>query len=86
VLLRQVELALLLKTRAIIMLVQGPELGPVLGDLLGETVLRLNGAGPSGLLVLGAGRHLVGNMTQSSSYDSCKCMSTQVWSCWLHVL
>ena len=36
-LLRQVELALLLKTRASVMLAQGPELGPLLGELLGET-------------------------------------------------
>ena len=45
-LLRQVELALLLKTRASVMLAQGPELGPLLGELLCETALRvLDGAG-----------------------------------------
>ena len=55
-LLRQVELALLLKTRASVVLTQGLESGPFLGDLLRETALRRNGAGPSGLLVLEAGR------------------------------
>ena len=53
-LLRQVELALLLKTRAGVVLAQGLELGPLLGELLRETALRRNGAGPSGLLVLRA--------------------------------
>ena len=52
-LLRQVELALLLKTRASVVLTQGLEFGPVLGELLREAALRRNGAGPtSGLLVL----------------------------------
>ena len=55
VLLRQVELALLLKTRARVALAEGPVLGPFLGELLGETALRRNGPGPSGL-VLRAGR------------------------------
>ena len=63
VLLRQVELALLLKTRAGVVLAQGLELGPLLGELLRETALRLNGAGPSGLLVLRAGRRRGGNLT-----------------------
>jgi hypothetical protein len=55
VLLRQVELALLLKTRASVVLTQGLELGPLLGEVLRETALRRNGAGPtSGLLVLRA--------------------------------
>jgi hypothetical protein len=60
-----VELALLLKTRASEVLTQGLELGPVLStELLRESVLRLNGAGPtSGLLVLRAGRQRVGNLT-----------------------
>ena len=62
-LLRQVELALLLKTRAGVVLAQGLELGPLLGELLRETALRRNGAGPSGLLVLRAGRRRVGNLT-----------------------
>ena len=35
-------------------------MGPLFGDLLGETALRRSGAGPSGLLVL---RHRVGNLT-----------------------
>jgi hypothetical protein len=64
VLLRQVELALLLKTRASagVVLTQGLEFGPVLGELLREAALRRNGAGPtSGLLVLRAGRRR--NMT-----------------------
>jgi hypothetical protein len=64
VLLRQVELALLLKTRASVVVTQGLELGPVLGDLLRKAALRRNGAGPtSGLLVLRAGRRRVGNLT-----------------------
>ena len=63
-LLRQVELALLLKTRASVVLTQGLELGPVLGELLREAALRRNGAGPtSGLLVLRARRRRVGNLT-----------------------
>jgi hypothetical protein len=63
VLLRQVELALLLKTHASVVLAQGLELGPLLGELLRETALRQSGAGPSGLLVLRAGRRRVGNLT-----------------------
>jgi hypothetical protein len=64
VLWRQVELALLLKTRASVVLTQGLELGPVLGELLREAALRRNGAGPtSGLLVLRAVRRRVGNLT-----------------------
>jgi hypothetical protein len=51
VLLRQVELALLLKTRARVVLTRGLELWPLLGELLRETALRRNGPGPSGLLV-----------------------------------
>jgi hypothetical protein len=43
--LRQVELVLLLETRSSKLLMQGLELGPVLGDLLRETALRRNGAG-----------------------------------------
>jgi hypothetical protein len=35
----------------------------VLGELLGETALGLNGAGQSGLLVLRVGRQQVGNLT-----------------------
>ena len=64
VLLRQVELALLLKTRARVALAEGLVLGPFLGELLGETALRRNGPGPSGLLVLRAGRRQGGNLTQ----------------------
>jgi hypothetical protein len=64
VLLRQVELVLLLKTRACVVLTHGLELGPVLGELLHESALRRNGAGPtSGLLVLRAVRCRVGNLT-----------------------
>jgi len=64
VLLRQVELALLLRTRASVVLTQGLELGPVLGELLREAALRRNGAGPtSGLLVPRAVRRRVGNLT-----------------------
>jgi hypothetical protein len=62
VLLRQVELALLLKTRARVALAEGLVLGPFLGELLGETALRRNGPGPSGL-VLRAGRRRGGNPT-----------------------
>ncbi len=63
-LLRQVELALLLKTRASVMLTQGLELGPVLVELVREAALRRNGAGPtSGLLVLRAAKRRVGNLT-----------------------
>jgi hypothetical protein len=63
VLLRQVELALLLKARASIVLTQGLELGPVLGELLRDAALRRNGAGPtSGQLVLRAGSRRVGNL------------------------
>jgi hypothetical protein len=62
VLLRQVELALLLKTRARVALAEGLVLGPFLGELLGETALRLKGPGPSGL-VLRAGRRRGGNLT-----------------------
>jgi hypothetical protein len=56
VLLGEMELALLLKTRAGVALTQGLELGPVLAQLLRETALRRNWAGPSGQLVLRAGR------------------------------
>jgi hypothetical protein len=66
VLLRQVELALLLKTRASagVVLTQSLELGTVFGELLCEAALRRNGAGPtSGLQVLRAGRRRVGNLT-----------------------
>ena len=63
VLLRQVVLALLLRTRASVVLTLGLELGPLLGELLRETALRQNGAGPSGLLVLRAGRRRGGNLT-----------------------
>jgi hypothetical protein len=52
----EIELALLLKTRASVVLMQDLELGPVLAQLLRETALRRNWAGPSGLLVLRAGR------------------------------
>jgi hypothetical protein len=62
VLLRRVELALLLKTRARVALAEGLVLGPFLGELLGETALRLKGPGPSGL-VLRAGRRRGGNLT-----------------------
>ena len=62
-LLRQVELALLFKTPALVALTEGLVLGPFLGELLGEMSLRLNGPGPSGLLVLRAGRRRVGNLT-----------------------
>jgi hypothetical protein len=60
---RQVELVLLLKTRAIVMLAQRLEVETLLGELLDETALRRNGAGPSGLLVLRTVRHRVGNLT-----------------------
>jgi hypothetical protein len=66
VLLRQVELALLLKTRASagVVLTKGLELGPVLGELLRDAALRRNGAGPtSGQLVLRAERRRMGNLT-----------------------
>ena len=64
-LVRQVELALLLKMRASEVLTQVLELGPVLGELLREAVLRRNGAGPtSGLLVLRAVRRRAGKLTQ----------------------
>ena len=62
VLLRQVELALLLKTRARVALAEGLVLGPFLGELLVETALRRNGPGPCGL-VLRAGRRRGGNLT-----------------------
>ena len=42
VLLRQVELALLLKTRASVVLTQGLELGPVSAELLREAALPRN--------------------------------------------
>jgi hypothetical protein len=58
-----VELALLLKTRASVVLAKRLELGPLLCELLRETALRRNGAEPSGLLVLRAGRRQVGNPT-----------------------
>jgi hypothetical protein len=58
VLLRHVQLTLLLEQRASIPLMQDLELGPVWGELLRETQLRHDGARHSGLLVLGAGRHL----------------------------
>jgi hypothetical protein len=57
------ELALLLKSRAGVALTQDLELGPVLAQLLRETALRRNWAGPSGLLVLRAGRRQEGNLT-----------------------
>ena len=60
---RQVELVLLLKTRALVMLAQRLEVETLLGELLDETALRRNGAGPSGLLVLRTVRHRVGNLT-----------------------
>jgi len=63
VLLRQVELVLLLKTRASVVLTQGLELGPVLGELLREAALRRNGAGPTSGLLLRAVRRRVGNLT-----------------------
>ena len=62
-LLRQVELALLFKMRARVALAEGLVLGPFLGELLGETALRRNGPGPSGLLVLRAGRRRGGNLS-----------------------
>ncbi len=51
VLLRQVELVLLLKTCDIVVLTHQLELGPLLGELLCEALLRQNVAGLSGLLV-----------------------------------
>jgi hypothetical protein len=48
VLLRQVELTMLLKQRTSVLLAQGTELGPLLGELLGETALRRNGLGRVG--------------------------------------
>ena len=64
-LLRQVELSLLLKTRARVTLVEGLVLGPFLGELLGEAEFQQNWAGQtSGLLVLRAGRRRVRNLTQ----------------------
>jgi hypothetical protein len=61
VLLRQVELALLFKTRARVALAEGLVLGPYLGELLGETALRRSGPGPSGLVL--AGRRRGANLT-----------------------
>jgi len=63
VLLRQVELALLLKTRARVALAEDLVLGPFLGKLLGEKALRQNGPGPSELPVLRPGRLRGGNLT-----------------------
>ncbi len=60
-LLRQVELALLFKTPALVAMAEGLVLGPFLGELLGETALRQNGPGPSGLVL--AGRHRGGYLT-----------------------
>ena len=58
------EQTLLLKTRASVVLKQGLEFGPVLGELLHGSTSLLNGSGPtSGLLVLRAGRLWVGNLT-----------------------
>jgi len=56
VFLGEIELALLLKTLAGVALTHDLEVGPVLAQLLRETALRRNWAGPSGQLVLGAGR------------------------------
>jgi hypothetical protein len=59
VFLGEMELSLLLKTRACVTMTQDLELGPVPAQLLRETELRRNLAGPvtgpSGLLVLRAG-------------------------------
>ena len=52
----EVELALLRKTRAGVVLTQSFELGPVLAQLLRETALRRNCGWPIGPLALGAGR------------------------------
>ncbi len=62
-LLGEMELVMLLKTCANVAPMQDFELGPVLCQLLHETALRQNGAGPSGLLVLRAGRSHRGNLT-----------------------
>jgi hypothetical protein len=59
----ELELALLLKARAGVALTRGLELGPVRAQLLRETALRRNWDGPSGLLVLRAGRRRGGNLT-----------------------
>ena len=48
----EIELALLLKTLAGVALTHDLEVGPVLAQLLRETALRRNWAGPSGMLVL----------------------------------
>ena len=48
----KIELALLLKTLAGVALTHDLEVGPVLAQLLRETALRRNWAGPSGMLVL----------------------------------
>jgi hypothetical protein len=63
VLLGHVQFALLLEPRASVPPTQGLELGPVYGELLRETSLRRDGAGHSGLLVLGAGRRRRGNLS-----------------------
>ena len=63
VLLGEMELALLLKTPASLVLTQGLELGPLLGKLQRETALRRKGAGPSRLLVLRAVKRRGGNLT-----------------------
>ena len=55
-LLRQVELVMLLKTRARVSLVEGLVLGPFLGELLGWAEWAA-----TSLVVLGDGRHLDGN-------------------------
>ena len=70
-LLRQVELALLFKTRARVALAEDLVLGLFLGELLGETALRRNGPGPSGL-VLRAGRRRGGNLNASWRRLSCR--------------
>ncbi len=62
-LLGEMELALLLKTPASLVLTQGLELGPLLGKLQRETALRRKGAGPSRLLVLRAVKRRGGNLT-----------------------
>jgi hypothetical protein len=93
VLLRQVEQTLLLKTRASVVLKQGLEFGPVLGELLRESTLRLNGAGPmSGLLVLRAGRLRVGNLTlleclveEVELWKDDFAMAVVLGACWLRL-
>jgi hypothetical protein len=76
VLLKQVELSMLLKTRARAALTEGLVMGPFLGELLGETSLRR--PGPSGL-GLRAGRHRGGNLLRlNASWRRLSCGRTSL--------